>query len=67
MFFHGYANYAAGVGRDYLKLTSCNTTGLIRAVDCLDRAAGVNRVAITIIRRRRPGGLPPGLTNALQL
>lgn len=39
VFFHGYANYSAGVGRDYLKLTSCNTTGLIRAVDCLDRAA----------------------------
>ena len=60
VFFHGYANYAAGVGRDYLKLTSCNTTGLIRAVDCLDRAAGVNRVAITIIRASPTGGLPPG-------
>ena len=68
VFFHGYANYAAGVGRDYLKLTSCNTTGLIRAVDCLDRAAGVNRVAITIIRRvADPGDYHRGLTNALQL
>src|SRR5512139_447093 len=51
VFFHGYANYAKGVGKDYLKLTSCNTTGLIRAVDALDKAFGVNKVAITIIRR----------------
>ncbi len=33
VFFHGYANYEKGLGADYLKLTSCNTTGLIRAVD----------------------------------
>lgn len=34
VFFHGYANYEKGVGQKYLKLTSCNTTGLIRTVDC---------------------------------
>ena len=51
VFFHGYANYDKGVGADYLKLTSCNTTGLIRAVDALDRLVGVEKVAITIIRR----------------
>ena len=48
VFFHGYANYEKGVGKDYLKLTSCNTTGLIRAVDCLDREVGVERVMVTI-------------------
>ncbi|MGI6169038.1 MAG: type II glyceraldehyde-3-phosphate dehydrogenase [Christensenellales bacterium] len=68
VFFHGYANYEAGVDQDYLKLTSCNTTGLIRAVDSLDRAVGVNKVAITIIRRvADPGDYHRGLTNALQL
>jgi glyceraldehyde-3-phosphate dehydrogenase (NAD(P)) len=51
VFFHGYANYEKGVGADYLKMTSCNTTGLIRRVDALDRAVGVSKVAITIIRR----------------
>lgn len=51
VFFHGYANYDDGIGADYLKLTSCNTTGLIRAVDCLDRMVGIEKVAITIIRR----------------
>jgi len=51
VFFHGYANYEKGVGADYLKLTSCNTTGFIRAVDCIDREVGVEKVAVTILRR----------------
>lgn len=68
VFFHGYANYEDGYGVDYLKLTSCNTTGLIRSVDCLDRAFGLDRVAITIIRRvADPGDYHRGLTNALQM
>ena len=68
VFFHGYANYEAGVGADYLKLTSCNTTGLIRTVDALDRAFGLDHVAITIIRRvADPGDYHRGLTNALQM
>jgi glyceraldehyde-3-phosphate dehydrogenase (NAD(P)) len=69
VFFHGYANYEKGMNQNYLKLTSCNTTGLIRAVDCLDRACGgVEKVAITIIRRvADPGDYHRGLTNALQI
>lgn len=68
VFFHGYANYEKGLGQQFLKLTSCNTTGLIRAVDCLDRAVGVNKVAVTIIRRvADPGDYHRGLTNALQV
>ncbi|MEG1988852.1 MAG: type II glyceraldehyde-3-phosphate dehydrogenase [Oscillibacter sp.] len=68
VFFHGYANYECGVGADYLKLTSCNTTGLIRSVECLDRAYGLSRVAVTIIRRvADPGDYHRGLTNALQI
>lgn len=63
-FFHGYANYEKGFGKNYLKLTSCNTTGLIRAVDCLDRAIGIERVAITIIRRSAdPGDTNRGLVD----
>ena len=68
VFFHGYANFEKGVDKDYLKLTSCNTTGLIRAVDCLDRKYGVERIAITIVRRvADPGDYHRGLTNALQV
>ncbi len=68
VFFHGYANFEKGVGVSYLKLTSCNTTGLIRSVDCLDRSFGIEKVAITIIRRvADPGDYHRGLTNALQM
>ena len=68
VFFHGYANYEKGLNEDFLKLTSCNTTGLIRTIDCLDRAVGIERVAITIIRRvADPGDYHRGLVNALQV
>jgi glyceraldehyde-3-phosphate dehydrogenase (NAD(P)) len=68
VFFHGYANYEKGIGKQFLKLTSCNTTGLIRAVDCLDRTVGVEKTAVTIIRRvADPGDYHRGLTNALQV
>ena len=68
VFFHCYANFEQGIGVDFLKLTSCNTTGLIRAVDCIDRAVGVEKVAITIIRRvADPGDYHRGLTNALKI
>lgn len=68
VFFHGYANYEKGLGADYLKLTSCNTTGLIRAIDCIDREFGVTKTAMTIIRRvADPGDYHRGLTNALQV
>lgn len=68
VFFHGYANFDKGINKDYLKLTSCNTTGLIRSVDCLDKRYGIEKVAITIIRRvADPGDYHRGLTNALQI
>lgn len=68
VFFHGYANYEKGLGADFLKLTSCNTTGLIRAIDCLDRVAGIEKTAVTIIRRvADPGDTHRGLVDLLLL
>lgn len=68
VFFHGTVNYEQGLGVDYLKLTSCNTTGLIRAVDAIHRAVGVTKTFITIVRRvADPGDTHRGLTNVLQV
>jgi len=68
VFFHGYANYEKGLDQDFLKLTSCNTTGLIRAVDAIDRLVGVEKVAITIIRRvADPGDTHRGLVDLLMV
>ena len=68
VFFHGYANFEKGVGKDFLKLTSCNTTGLTRTIHWLDQAVGVEKAAITIIRRvADPGDTFRGLTNNLMI
>jgi glyceraldehyde-3-phosphate dehydrogenase (NAD(P)) len=68
VFFHGYANYEKGLGQDFLKLTSCNTTGLIRAVDAIDCEVGVEKIAITIIRRvADPGDTHRGLVDLLKV
>ena len=68
VFFHGYANYEKGIGQRFLKLTSCNTTGFVRAVDCLDRVAGVEKVSVTIIRRvADPGDTHRGLVDLLKV
>jgi hypothetical protein len=68
VFFHGTVNYEQGLGVDYLKLTSCNTTGLIRSVDAIHRAVGVTKTFITIVRRvADPGDTHRGLTNVLQV
>ena len=68
VFFHGYANYEKGIGQDFLKLTSCNTTGLIRAVDAIDREVGVEKVAITIVRRvADPADTHRGLVDLLKV
>ena len=50
VFFHGYANYEKGLNQDFLKLTSCNTTGLIRTIDCLDRGVGIERALLSASR-----------------
>jgi glyceraldehyde-3-phosphate dehydrogenase (NAD(P)) len=68
VFFHGYANYEKGLGQQFLKLTSCNTTGLIRAVDAMAREVGVEKIAITIIRRvADPGDTHRGLVDLLKV
>ena len=68
VFFHGTANYEEGLGSDYLKLTSCNTTGLIRSVHAIHQAVGVSKAFVTIVRRvADPGDTHRGLTNVLKV
>ncbi len=64
VFFHGYANYEKGLGQKYMKLTSCNTTGVLRPIAAFDEAFGVDRVIMTIMRRcADPGDTHRGYTN----
>ena len=49
-------------------MTSCNTTGFIRAVDCVDRIVGVEKVVVTIVRRvADPGDTHRGLVDVLMI
>jgi glyceraldehyde-3-phosphate dehydrogenase (NAD(P)) len=45
------ANYDKAKDVDYIKMVSCNTTGIVRAVVAVDEAFGVEKSVATIVRR----------------
>jgi glyceraldehyde-3-phosphate dehydrogenase (NAD(P)) len=49
--FNAICNYEEAVGRDLVRVVSCNTTGLCRAIKTIDKALGVNKVRANIARR----------------
>ncbi|MBA7715906.1 hypothetical protein ES703_124964 [subsurface metagenome] len=49
--FNSLANYDKALGKDYLHILSCNTTGIARCVSLADRRIGVEKVNVVIIRR----------------
>lgn len=53
--FTAAANYDAAVGADSVRVVSCNTTGIVRVVQQLEEAYGVEKVRATLVRR---GGDP---------
>lgn len=66
--FHGYANYEKGLGEQFLKLTSCNTTSIIRALDCLNREVGDGNTMMTLVCCVvAPGDYHLGLINSLNV
>ncbi|MFW6448555.1 MAG: type II glyceraldehyde-3-phosphate dehydrogenase [Halobacteriota archaeon] len=53
--FNAAANFDAARGASSARVVSCNTTGLVRVIDRLDGAYGVEHVRATLVRR---GGDP---------
>lgn len=49
--FNAYCNPGEVVGKNSVRVVSCNTTGLLRLICTLDKVFGVERVRATIIRR----------------
>jgi glyceraldehyde-3-phosphate dehydrogenase (NAD(P)) len=49
--FSSTANYNLAKDVDYIKIISCNTTGIVRAVVAVDEAFGVEKAVATIVRR----------------
>ncbi len=49
--FNAYANYEEALGADYLRVPSCNTTGLIRTLYPLQVRFGLRGVTAVLVRR----------------
>ncbi len=49
--FNASCNYEGALGRDFLRVVSCNTTGLCRALNPLKKAFDVKKVRALLIRR----------------
>ena len=56
--FNARANYDEARDAEYVRVVSCNTTGLSRLVAPLDEAYGVENVRTTLIRRGGDPGQP---------
>ncbi|HJJ46975.1 MAG TPA: type II glyceraldehyde-3-phosphate dehydrogenase, partial [Methanocorpusculum sp.] len=66
--FNSSCNYEQAVGRQFARVVSCNTTGLCRIINLIDKAFGVEKVRATMIRRGGdPGDIKRGPIDAIAL
>jgi len=49
--FNAMCNYDKAIGRDFVRVVSCNTTGICRALYPLDKAFGVEKARVVLARR----------------
>lgn len=64
--FNSEANYQDALGRDFARVVSCNTTGLVRILYALDTEYGVEKARVTLMRRAAdPNDIKTGPINAL--
>jgi len=49
--FVAQCNYKDALNKDYVRVVSCNTTGLSRTLNVIDKKYGIERVDATLIRR----------------
>ena len=65
--FNAAANYADCLGASFVRVPSCNTTGLIRTLFPLDTHFGVEKVLAVMVRRAAdPGDSKKGPINAIE-
>ena len=64
--FVAQCNYNEAVNKDYVRVVSCNTTGLCRTLHAVDKKYGISSVHATMIRRGAdPGDIYHGPINAI--
>ncbi len=49
--FSALANYKEALGKDYVRVVSCNTTGLARTLSTINNGVGIRNVRAVMIRR----------------
>ena len=61
-------NYRMALGRQFVRVVSCNTTGLCRIINTLDREYGTSKVRAVMVRRASdPGEVKKGPVDAVVL
>ena len=66
--FNSSCNYAEARGKQFARVVSCNTTGLCRIINLIDKAFGVKKVRATMVRRGGdPGDIKRGPIDAIVL
>ncbi|WP_440945080.1 type II glyceraldehyde-3-phosphate dehydrogenase [Methanosarcina sp. T3] len=64
--FNAVSNYEGALGLDFVRVVSCNTTGLCRVIYPIDKAFGVKKVRVTLARRATdPNDIKKGPINAI--
>jgi glyceraldehyde-3-phosphate dehydrogenase (NAD(P)) len=64
--FVAQCNYKEALNKDYIRVVSCNTTGLSRTLHTLDKKFGIVDVTATMVRRGAdPGDIHHGPINAI--
>jgi len=49
--FNSFANYSESIGKQFVRVVSCNTTGLCRTLYPVDRDIGIENVFAVMVRR----------------
>jgi glyceraldehyde-3-phosphate dehydrogenase (NAD(P)) len=64
--FNATSNYANALGKDFVRVVSCNTTGLCRTIGAIDRKFDTLKVRAVLIRRGPdPANIKKGPVNAI--
>ena len=57
--FNSFSNFKDAIGADYVRVVSCNTTGLCRTLNPIKELGGIKKVRAVMVRR----GADPGQVN----
>lgn len=64
--FNSFSNYADNIGANYVRVVSCNTTGLCRTLYPINELCGIKKVRAVMVRRGAdPGQIKKGPINAI--